>query len=236
LRRVWIPGAYAFDSVFVFFGLANRTLLSEGKAVFDALDGEGLEAGRRRLSWIVGRDTGKLSAAQIGLAVLESMSENLSDGVVAPLLFYAIGGVPAMLAYKMVNTLDSMIGYKREPYRLFGRFAARLDDVANFIPARVTGLLMVLVTGSWRGLVYLFRYGHAHSSPNSGYPESALAGIMHCRFGGPNSYNGVPVVKPYIGVREREIGHREFAFVRYINHAVTVVTVAGIILLDIFAL
>ncbi|WP_431209236.1 adenosylcobinamide-phosphate synthase CbiB [Puia sp. P3] len=236
LGRVWMPGAYVFDSVSVFFALANRTLLSEGQAVFDALNGEGLESGRRRLSWIVGRDTGKLSAAQIRLAVLESMSENLSDGVVAPLLFYAIGGVPAMLAYKMVNTLDSMIGYKREPFRLFGCFAARLDDVANFIPARVTGLLMVLVTGSWRGLIYIFRYGHAHSSPNSGYPESALAGIMHCRFGGPNSYSGVPVVKPHIGVREREIGHREFAFVRYINHAVTLVTVAGIILLDIFAL
>ena len=129
-----------------------------------------------------------------------------------------------------------MIGYRREPYRLFGRFAARLDDLANFIPARVTALLMVLVTGSRRGLVYLFRYGHAHSSPNSGYPEAALAGIMHCRFGGPNSYNGVLVVKPYIGGREREIGHREFAFVLYINHAVTLVAVAGIILLDIFAL
>ena len=236
LRRLWMPGYYVFDSVFVFFALANKSLLKEGQAVFDALNGEGLEAGRRRLSWIVGRDTGKLSAAQVRLAVLESMSENLSDGVVAPLLFYAIGGVPAMLAYKMVNTLDSMVGYRREPYRLFGRFAARLDDVANFIPARVTALLMVLVTGSRRGFVYIFRYGHAHSSPNSGYPESALAGIMHCRFGGPNSYNGVLVVKPYIGGREREIGHREIAFVRYINHAVTLVTVAGIILLDIFAL
>ncbi|MBS1603067.1 MAG: cobalamin biosynthesis protein, partial [Bacteroidetes bacterium] len=170
------------------------------------------------------------------LAVLESMSENLSDGVIAPFLYYAIGGVPAMMAYKMINTLDSMIGYKREPYRLFGRFAARLDDLANYLPARITALLMVLVTGSWRGLVYLFRYGHAHSSPNAGYPESALAGIMHCRFGGPNTYNGVPVVKPYIGRRCREIGHGEFGYVRYINHAVTLVAVAGLILLDIFVL
>jgi adenosylcobinamide-phosphate synthase len=144
--------------------------------------------------------------------------------------------VPAMLAYKMVNTLDSMIGYKREPYRLFGRFAARLDDLANYVPARITALLMVLVTGSRRGLWYLFRYGHAHSSPNAGYPEAALAGIMHCRFGGPNTYKGTLVVKPYIGRQYREIGHGEFGYVRYINHAVALVTVAGIILLDIFAL
>jgi len=235
LRRLWMPGYYLFSSVLVFFALANRTLLQEGQAVFDELDGRGLEAGRRRLAWIVGRDTGLLSAAQIRLAVLESMSENLSDGVVAPLLYYAIGGVPAMLAYKMVNTLDSMIGYKREPYRLFGRFAARLDDLANYLPARITALLMVLVTGSWRGLWYLFRYGHAHSSPNAGYPESALAGILHCRFGGPNTYKGMVVVKPYIGQRYREIGHREFGFIRYINHAVALVAVGGIVLLDIFA-
>ncbi|HMI63993.1 MAG TPA: CobD/CbiB family cobalamin biosynthesis protein, partial [Puia sp.] len=141
--------------------------------------------------------------------------------------------VPAMMLYKMINTLDSMIGYKAEPYRLFGRFAARLDDVANFIPARVTALLMVLVTGSGRGLRFLFRYGNAHASPNSGYPESALAGILNCRFGGPNRYKGTLVVKPYIGEVDREIDHGEFAYVRYINHAVTVLVVVGIIIIEL---
>lgn len=165
-------------SVLVYYSLANRGLLSEGQAVFTVLEREGLEAGRRRLSRIVGRDTGELSAQQVRIAVLESMSENLSDGVVAPLLFYLAGGVPGMLLYKMINTLDSMIGYKREPYRLFGRVAARLDDVANFIPARVTAFFMVVVTGSLRGLKYIFRYGGQHASPNSGYPEAALAGIL----------------------------------------------------------
>lgn len=223
-------GFYLLSSAGVFFALANRSLLGEGQEVFDALEKGGLEAGRRRLSWIVGRDTRQLTAKQVRIAVLESMSENLSDGVVAPLLFYVLGGVPAMLTYKMINTLDSMIGYRREPYRLFGRVAARLDDVANFIPARVTALLMVLVAGSWRGLRFVLRYGRSHASPNSGWPEAALAGILDCRFGGPNRYRGVVVEKPYIGERDREIMHTEFAYVKYINHAVTLMTVlAGII-------
>jgi len=230
LRRSWIPGYYILSSMGVFFALANKSLLQEGQEVFDTLEWEGLEAGRRRLAWIVGRDTACLSAKQIRIAVLESMSENLSDGVIAPLLYFAVGGVPAMMLYKMINTLDSMIGYRREPYRLFGRFAARLDDVANFIPARITALLMVLVTGSLRGWRFIFRYGRAHASPNSGYPEAALAGILDCRFGGTNTYQGVTVVKPYIGERDRDITHTEFAYVKYINHAVTALVVMSIVL------
>lgn len=225
LRAWWWPAYYVAASIGVYYCLANRSLLAEGQAVFDVLEREGLEAGRQRLSWIVGRDTAQLSEQQVRTAVLESMSENLSDGVVAPLLFYLVGGVPAMLLYKLINTLDSMIGYKREPYRLFGRPAARLDDVANFIPARFTALLMVLVTGSRRGLRYIFKYGGAHASPNAGYPEAALAGILNCRFGGPNRYKGILVEKPYIGETDRLLMHKDFAYVKYINHAVTLLTV-----------
>jgi adenosylcobinamide-phosphate synthase len=230
LARVWLPGYYIVASVCVYFCLANRSLLQEGRAVFDALDKEGLEAGRRRLSWIVGRDVAELSEQQVRIAVLESMSENLSDGVIAPLLFYFFGGVPAMLLYKMINTLDSMIGYKREPYRLFGWAAAKLDDLANYIPARLTAFFMVLVTASWRGMVFIWRYGHAHASPNSGYPEAALAGILNCRFGGPNKYKGVVIVKPYIGDSDRMITRKDFLYVNYINHAVTL----AIVMLTIF--
>jgi adenosylcobinamide-phosphate synthase len=229
VRQLWLPGYYILAGIGVFFGLAGTSLLREGQAVFNALEQEGLDSGRARLSRIVGRETGRLTAQQVRTAVLESMSENLSDGVVAPLLFYAIGGVPAMMLYKMINTLDSMIGYKREPYRLFGRFAARLDDVANFIPARVTALLMVLVTASRRGAHFILRYGHAHASPNSGYPEAALAGILGCRFGGPNVYHGVTVEKPFIGVEDRIITDRDFAYVKYINHAVALLTVIAIV-------
>lgn len=233
LQTWWLPAYYIVASIGVFYCLANRNLLDEGKAVLDALEREGLEAGRLRLSRIVGRDTAQLTGQQVLTAVLESMSENLGDGVVAPLLFYLVGGLPAMLLYKMINTLDSMIGYKREPYRLFGRTAARLDDVANFIPARFTAFAMVLVTGSRRGLRYIRRYGSAHASPNSGYPEAALAGILNCRFGGPNKYKGMLVEKPYIGENEKPLTLRDFRCVSYINHAVTLVTVIFVILIDL---
>jgi adenosylcobinamide-phosphate synthase len=224
------PAYYIFASVFVFYGLANKSLLQEGKEVFDALGHQGLEAGRKRLSWIVGRQTSALNENQIRTAVFETLSENLSDGVIAPLFYYAIGGVPAMMTYKMINTLDSMIGYKSERHFYFGRFAARLDDVANFIPARLTALLMVLVTFSKQGLTYIFKYGHQHASPNSGYPEAALAGILQCRFGGPNTYHGQVVVKPYIGEVPRQIAHEELKRVMYVNHAVTLLTVCMILL------
>ncbi|SEW57385.1 adenosylcobinamide-phosphate synthase CbiB [Chitinophaga arvensicola] len=225
----WPVVYYSFSTVFVFFALANKSLLQEGREVFDILHHKGLDAGRERLSWIVGRDTVHLSPAQIRVAVLESMSENLSDGVVAPLFFYALLGLPGMMMYKMINTLDSMIGYKNDEYRYFGRFAARLDDVANFIPARLTALLMILLYGSSRAWHFMVKYGPAHTSPNAGYPEAALAGILDCRFGGPNLYQGVEVHKPYIGENERNIEHEEFRTVWYLNHAVTFVMVISII-------
>jgi adenosylcobinamide-phosphate synthase len=208
------------NSIFVWYGLANHNLISEGKAVFKVLNQEGIEAGRTQLSRIVGRDTSQLSPQQIRVAVLETMSENLSDGVVAPLFFYALGGVPGMMAYKMINTLDSMIGYRSERYEQFGKFAARLDDVANFIPARLTAFLMILVTLSKRGLQFMLRYGSQHKSPNSGYPEATLAGILNCRFGGPNVYHGKVVEKPFIGETDREIQSGEIGRVAGINHKV----------------
>lgn len=225
---------YWLNILFVFYGLANKSLIDEGRAVFEVLNKEGLEAGRKRLSWIVGRDTSNLNENQIRTAVFETLSENLSDGVIAPLFYYAIGGVPAMMTYKMINTLDSMIGYKKERYFLFGRFAARLDDVANYIPARLTAVLMVLVTFSKRGWQFIFKYGHQHASPNSGYPESALAGILNCRFGGPNTYAGQLVEKPYIGDNPRFIFDKELIKVTYINQAVTLLTVALISILILF--
>lgn len=215
----------AFTSIFVFYGLANKSLLQEGIEVFQHLNDKGLEAGRKRLSWIVGRDTSKLSEQEIRLAVFETLSENLSDGVVAPLFYYAIGGVPGMLCYKMINTMDSMIGYKNEKYILFGRFAAKLDDVVNYIPARITAFLMALVSLSYRSLKFIFKYGKSHTSPNAGYPEAALAGILNCRFGGPHDYGGVSVDKPYIGENDRLLEDHEINKIKYINHAVCLVSV-----------
>ena len=112
-------------------------------------------------------------------------------------------GIEGMLAYKMINTLDSMIGYRNERYKDFGYFAARIDDIANYIPARLTALLMLFASGKWKLTSFVKRYGKEHASPNSGYPEAALAGILNCRFGGPHNYFGETVWKPFIGNNER---------------------------------
>jgi adenosylcobinamide-phosphate synthase len=190
---------------------------------------EGVEAGRKQLSFIVGRDTAALNENQVRTAVLETLAENLNDGVIAPLFFYAVGGVPVMLAYKMANTLDSMIGYKNERYKYFGWFAARLDDGLNYFPARITALLMVMLTFSWRGLKFTFKYGRQHASPNSGYPEAALAGILNCRLGGPNYYSGKLVVKPYIGDNNRTVSDTDVYKACSINFASAVIFVLLII-------
>ena len=189
-------------SVGVFYCLSGTTLIKEVKAVFEAVD-RSTEEGRKQVARIVGRDTAYLSPQEIRAAALETLAENLSDGVIAPMFWYALLGLPGMAAYKMVNTLDSMIGYKNERYLEFGRVAAKTDDLANLIPARLTAYLMLIVSGNWSKREFVQRFGPAHASPNSGYPEAALAAILDCRFGGTHDYFGEPVEKPYIGTNER---------------------------------
>ena len=209
----WIDGVdkyagMAVKAILVFYCLAGTTLIREVKKVFEAVDCS-LEEGRKQVARIVGRDTSELSAQEIRTAALETLAENLSDGVIAPLFWLAIGGVPAMMAYKMVNTLDSMIGYRTERYKDFGCVAARIDDVANYIPARITALLMILphaiINYQFSIFNFVRRYGRQHASPNSGYPEAALAGILDCRFGGPHYYFGELFDKPFIGTNERAL-------------------------------
>ena len=190
------------SALLIFYCLAGTTLIREVREVFRAVD-RSLEEGRMQVARIVGRDTSELSAQEVRTAALETLAENLSDGVIAPLFWYALLGVPGMMAYKMVNTLDSMIGYRNERYKDFGCFAARLDDVANYLPARLTALLMVLASGRISLVKFVWKYGDQHASPNSGYPEAALAGILDCRFGGPHNYFGQEVWKPFIGEHER---------------------------------
>jgi adenosylcobinamide-phosphate synthase len=199
---------FLISAVLIFYCLAGTTLIREVRQVFLALD-RSLEEGRAQVARIVGRDTSDLSAQEVRTAALETLAENLSDGVIAPLFWLAVLGVPGMVAYKMVNTLDSMIGYKTERYKDFGCWAARIDDVANYIPARLTALLMVLphaiVSGQWSVFTFVRHYGRMHASPNSGYPEAALAGILNCRFGGPHYYFGELFDKPFIGENDREL-------------------------------
>jgi adenosylcobinamide-phosphate synthase len=190
--------------------LAARSLHRESQLVADALDrGELMEA-RRYLANIVGRDTAELDEAEIWRATVETVAENTSDGVIAPLFYLCLGGPLLAIAYKAVNTLDSMVGYRNERYLEFGRASARFDDLANFIPARITGLLMVAAAplfglparNAWR---IMRRDGRNHSSPNSGIPEAAVAGALGVRLGGTNLYGGRPVEKPTIGDAVQQI-------------------------------
>lgn len=200
--------AMAFGIIIVFFCLAARTLIVEVRNVFRAVD-KSLDEGRKQVARIVGRDTSQLSEQQIRTAALETLAENLSDGVIAPLFWYMLLGLPGMLTYKMVNTLDSMIGYKNDRYKAFGRWAARIDDAANYIPARLTAVLMIIANGRFSLFSFVKKYGRKHASPNSGYPEAALAGVLNCRFGGPNVYFGNRVDKPYIGNNLRELTYSD---------------------------
>ncbi len=204
LMTPWPWAVAAVATVAIFYCLALRTLECEGVAVFKAAD-RSLAAGRNQVARIVGRDTANLSDQEVRTAALETMAENLSDGVIAPLFWLALLGVPGMLAYKMVNTLDSMIGYRNERFRRFGTWAARIDDIANYLPARLTALLMLIGVGRLDLIRFVWKYGRAHLSPNSGYPEAALAAILDCRFGGPHDYFGVSVDKPYIGSNDRMV-------------------------------
>lgn len=191
--------------VLIFFCLAGHTLRKEVRDVFKAVD-RSIEAGRAQVSRIVGRDTSQLTAQEIRTAALETLAENLSDGVVAPLFWLVLLGVPGMMTYKMINTLDSMIGYKTSRYREFGCWAAHIDDIANYIPARITALLMVMASHlRLEKAAFVLKYGPQHASPNSGWPEAALASILDCQFGGPHNYFGEQVYKPFIGTNPRAL-------------------------------
>lgn len=207
---LWLCGwihpwlAFAAETLICYQLLAAKALKVESMKVYSALKNESLEAGRKAVSMIVGRDTACLDEAGVTRAAVETVAENASDGVIAPLLFLAIGGAPLGMAYKAVNTMDSMVGYKNDQYLYFGRAAARLDDVVNFIPARLAGVLMCLSAflvgqdgkAAWR----IFKRDRKnHKSPNSAHTEAACAGALHIQLGGSNYYFGKLVVKPTMG-------------------------------------
>ncbi len=210
LSRVSPQLAWVVETFVCYQMLAAKQLRIEALRVADALENEGLVAARTAVSMIVGRDTAELDEAGVVRAAVETVAENASDGVVAPLLFMAVGGAPAGVLYKAVNTMDSMVGYKNDRYRYFGTVAARLDDLLNWVPARLTGVLMCLVAplvgldgaGAWR--IFL-RDRRKHASPNSAHPEAACAGALGVRLAGPASYFGVVHDKSYIGDDNRPI-------------------------------
>lgn len=202
--------SYGVETVFCYQVLAAKSMKTESMRVYKYIKEEDLPNSRKFLSWIVGRDTAHLDFKQITKAVVETVAENTSDGVVAPLLYMVIGGAPLGFLYKGVNTLDSMVGYKNDKYLDFGRFSARMDDVFNYIPARITAIAMIVSScfigfdgkNAWR--IYR-RDRHKHASPNSAHPESACAGALNIQLAGDAYYFGKLCKKQTLGDPMREI-------------------------------
>ena len=190
--------------IFGYFTLAARDLADHAMSVYRALMAGSIREAQQSVSLIVGRDTETLSEPEIVRATIETVAESTSDGVIAPLVYLALGGPPLALAYKAINTLDSMIGHRTPDYRQLGWASARLDDLVNWVPARLSGVALALAAGlrfgtgrqAWR--IFL-RDGKKHASPNSGWSEAAMAGALHVQLGGTNRYEGIPVDRPTLG-------------------------------------
>ncbi|WP_419655757.1 CobD: cobalamin biosynthesis protein [Desulfosarcina variabilis str. Montpellier] len=228
------------QAAMIFTCISARGLADAARQVGKALAGSGLAAGRRAVAMIVGREVDQLDETGVTRAAVETVAENLVDGVISPIFFVVIGGAPLAMAYKMVNTLDSMIGYKNEKYLYFGRFAARLDDLVNFIPARLSVPLIALAAslfgGNWRSALTVARQdARAHASPNAGYPEAAFAGALGVWMGGPNRYHGRVVEKPVIGQGLGDVGpaHIQKACRLMLSTSFLSYTIAALIILAI---
>ncbi len=192
------------EIIIIYYCLSTLSLKKAALDVVRSLREEGLSIAKKRLSFIVGRDVEKLDEEGVSRAALETVAENLVDGVISPLFWAAIGGAPFAMMYKMINTLDSMVGYKNDKYREFGMASAKIDDLANYIPARFSVLTITLAAfllyGNWKdSFKTAVAEGRNHASPNAGYSEAAFAGALHVKLGGPNYYGDKLVVKPYIG-------------------------------------
>ena len=192
------------EAIVLSFMISPRSLADAGREIYFLLTSENLIEARRKVGWIVGRDTDYLNEAEVVRATVETVSENTVDGIISPLFYFAIGGLPLAIAYRAVNTMDSMIDYKNEKYIYFGRVAARLDDVANFIPARLTAILfiaaaLILNLDYKNAYEIMLRDADKHPSPNGGYAEATVAGALNIQLGGINSYFGVPHFRAYMG-------------------------------------
>jgi adenosylcobinamide-phosphate synthase len=198
-----IAGSWAWPliALLAWPGLAQRSLYNHVRPVAEALEWQDIAAARAAVGMIVGRDTADLDEAGVARAAIESLAESFCDGVVAPLFWLLILGLPGIWAYKAINTADSMIGHREERWRAFGWAAARTDDVMNLVPARLAGLLICL-SGA-RGWRILWRDASNHASPNAGWPEAAMAGVLGLRLAGPIAYDGILSPKPWIGEGDR---------------------------------
>jgi adenosylcobinamide-phosphate synthase len=214
---IWMCGllngwlAATASMVIIYTTLSSRCLSDEAREIVRLLQSRDIINARKQVSRIVGRDTQDLNEQGIARATIESVSENSVDGIIAPLFYAVLGGAPLAMAYKAINTLDSMVGYKDDRYREFGWFSARLDDAANFIPARLCLIIIPMATlALWpvravKSFIAMLRDGEKNPSPNSGYPEAGFAGALGIQLGGETSYKGVVYHKQFLGDKEKEI-------------------------------
>ncbi len=191
--------------------LAVRNLADEALGIYREIKRSDINEARKRLSYIVGRDTQEMPVDEICRATVETAAENTIDGIISPLIYAFIGGAPLAMAYKAINTLDSMVGYKNEKYESFGWFSAKMDDLANYIPARIGGIFILMAAALMKldigpGIKTVLSDARKHKSPNSGIPEAITAGVLGIRLGGWNSYGGVASFREYMGEKLRETG------------------------------
>ena len=220
---------FALETIMFYQIFATKCLRDESMKVYTALHNNNLEDARVKLSWIVGRDTKELTAEEVTKGAVETVAENTADGIIAPMFYMFIGGAPLAFLYKGINTMDSMVGYKNDKFLYFGRCAAKLDDVANFIPARITGILMILASyflnmnaaGAWK-IFWRDRYNHL--SPNSAMTESVTAGALNIQLGGDHYYFGKLVHKDTIGDNIRPVVAEDIVAVNNLLYMTAVIS------------
>lgn len=231
--------AHFLEIFLLSLSLALKGLITAGSRVYQALAADNLELGRQKVNLIVGRDCSEASRGEVIRAVLETLAENSSDGILAPAFYYLLGGLPLAVAYKAVNTLDSMLGYKNEKYLDFGAAAARIDDLFNFIPARITALLMIaasfLINYDYQdALKTVLNDAPKHPSPNAGFPEAAAAGALSLRFGGVNYYHGERIFRAYIGQKKKGFELTDILKLNkliYLTVGLFLITAAGLVII-----
>ena len=220
-------GADVVSVILLYFCISPRMLAKAGQDIYALLVKGDIAAAREHVGYIVGRDTAELDEADAARAAIETVAENTVDGVIAPLFFFALGGAPLAVLYRAANTMDSMLGYKNERYLYFGRMAARVDDVLNFVPARITGILFVMAAfllgyDGRNALNILVRDAAGHPSPNGGHAEAPVAGALHIRLGGINYYFGERHFRAYMGDAHMEITAKHILGAIRLMYTVTV--------------
>lgn len=228
----WLDPLAVFwgEALILSFAITPRSLAAAGKEICQYLLDGNLEQARYKVGWIVGRDTQRLDEREVTRATVETVAENIVDGIISPLIYFAIGGAPLAFLYRAVNTLDSMVGYKNDKYLYFGRAAARVDDVFNYIPARLTGIMLViaalLLGFNARGAAkMILRDAAKHPSPNSGIAEAGVAGALGVRLGGLNYYGGAASLRAYMGDEENTLSAVYIQKTIQIMYAVTAICV-----------